>query len=66
MRDAHDTLLDTAQAAAYLGYSKSCLEWWRVEKRGPVYRKIGGGRVRYFKSELDAYVESGRVEPRKA
>lgn len=66
MRDSNDPLYDTAQAAAYLGYSKSCLEWWRMTKRGPRYFKIGGSRVRYLKSELDAYVESGRVEPRRA
>ncbi|MCU0827080.1 MAG: helix-turn-helix domain-containing protein [Tabrizicola sp.] len=67
MRDTNnDTLFDTAQAAAYLGYSKSCLEWWRMVKRGPAFHKLGEGRVRYKKSDLDAFVESGRVEPRRA
>lgn len=65
MRDTHDKLLDTAQAADHIGYSKSCLEWWRMVRRGPVYHKVGG-RIRYRKSDLDAFVESGRVEPREA
>ena len=55
--------LDTAQAAHYLGYSKSTLEWWRGEGRGPRYYKMAG-RVRYRLSDLDAWMESGLVETR--
>ncbi|AQS48750.1 DNA-binding protein [Thioclava nitratireducens] len=66
MRDIHDERLDTAQAANYLGYSKSTLEWWRMVGRGPRYYKIGGGRIRYKQSDLDAYLEAGVVEPREA
>lgn len=67
MRDTQqDKFLDTSAAAHYLGYSNSCLEWWRTQKRGPRYFKIGGGRIRYKQSDLDAYIESGAVEPREA
>ena len=32
--------LDTKQAAEYLGYSVSTLEWWRTQKIGPRYYKM--------------------------
>ena len=57
--------LNTANAAHHLGYSKSSLESWRVERTGPNYYKTGR-RVRYKKSDLDAYIEAGRVETRRA
>lgn len=58
-----DRFLDTAQAAHYLGYSMSTLEWYRGDGRGPEYYKTGR-RVRYKKSDLDAYIEAGRVKTR--
>ena len=60
-----DQFLDTSQAAHYLGFSKSTLEWWRTlsPRRGPLFHKPGG-RVRYRKSDLDAWMESGLVETR--
>lgn len=62
MRDTdNDQFLDTAQAAHLIGYSKSTLEWWRMEKRCLPFYKIAG-RVRYRKSDLDAFMENGRVE----
>jgi excisionase family DNA binding protein len=66
MRDTNDTYLDTAQAAAYIGYSKSALELWRTQKLNLPFHKVGGGRVRYCKSDLDAFLARGRVEPREA
>lgn len=60
-----DQFLNTAQAAYELGYSKSTLEWWRGEGIGPEYYKTGR-RVRYKKSDLDAFIEAGRVQTRSA
>lgn len=66
MHDSNtDQFLDTAQAAHYLGYSKSTLEWYRGKGIGPVYYKTGR-RVRYNQSDLDAYIEAGRVQTRSA
>jgi predicted DNA-binding transcriptional regulator AlpA len=63
MRDTQNEYLDTAQAAHYLGYSKSNLELWRTmsPRRGPDYFKAAG-RVKYKKSDLDAWMEAGRVK----
>lgn len=58
-----DDLLDTNEAAVYLGGEKRpfapyTLRLWRVEERGPVYRKIGG-KVRYLRSDLDKFIAEG-------
>lgn len=58
-----DTLLTTQQAAAYLAISAKTLERFRCEGSGPVYVKAGPGkraRVRYKKSDLDAYIARQR------
>lgn len=55
--------LNTALAAHHLGYSTSSLEAWRCDGRGPKYYKMAG-RVKYRLSDLDAWMESGRVETR--
>lgn len=67
MRDTQNDhqFLDTAQAAYELGYSKSSIEGWRSDGIGPEYYKTGR-RVRYKKSDLDAYIEAGRVQTRSA
>lgn len=56
-----DQFLDTRQAAAYLHHSKSCLEWWRLENRGPRYFKFGG-RIRYRVSDLDNWLAARVVK----
>jgi predicted DNA-binding transcriptional regulator AlpA len=50
-------LLDTAAAAEKLTVKKNTLEIWRLQGRGPVFRKIGR-LVRYAESDIDAYLES--------
>ena len=65
MRELRDEpLFDTAQAAHYLGgYSASTLNWWRTTspRRGPNFYKMAG-RVKYKKSDLDAFIAAGLVE----
>jgi predicted DNA-binding transcriptional regulator AlpA len=49
--------LDTADAAVYLGISKSRLEGWRCKGRdgGPPYVRISARIIRYKRSEIDAW-----------
>ncbi len=57
------TLLTTEQAAEYLCLSTNTLARFRCEGTGPTYVKAGPGkraRVRYKKSDLDAYIERQR------
>ncbi|MBW9062020.1 helix-turn-helix domain-containing protein [Rhizobium herbae] len=39
--------LNTQQAADYLNLSVKTLQNWRVQKRGPAFRKYENGSVRY-------------------
>ena len=60
-----DPFYDTRQAAEYLARSVSCLEYWRFEGLGPRYYRIGAGRgrIRYKKSDLDAFISKGQTDP---
>lgn len=51
-----DGRLDTANAAAYLGLSKSLLETMRCQGCGPKYVRVGGKKIFYFKTDLDAWI----------
>jgi predicted DNA-binding transcriptional regulator AlpA len=52
--------LDTRDAAAYIGYEKATLDWWRSKNTGPAYSKLGYG-VRYAIADLDAWMLAARV-----
>ena len=49
------------EAAIVLGCSVAALRKWRLLGKGPTYCKIGR-LVRYPQGELQAYMESCRVE----
>jgi hypothetical protein len=65
-----DGRMDRKNAAIYLGFSPKTLADWAVKAVGPRYALVGG-RVFYFKSDLDAWVSgkprlsgpAGRVSP---
>jgi excisionase family DNA binding protein len=48
-------LIDTNKAAEYLDVKPNTLEGWRIQGKGPSYKKIGR-LVRYTTDELDAYI----------
>lgn len=54
--------IDEKRAAEQLGVSVHTLRMWRHRGRGPVYSKLGR-RVLYLRPDLDAYLESCRVQP---
>ena len=47
-------------AARYLGYQVKTLAMWALQGRGPPSVKVGG-RVFYFKDDLDAFIRGGTV-----
>ena len=47
-------LLNTKQAADYLGLSPGTLMAWRAQRKGPTYCKMGGS-VRYRRDDLDSF-----------
>ena len=52
--------VNDVEAAAYLGLSSSTLNRWRVEGRGPRYRKFGS-KVAYSVTDLNDYAAEATV-----
>ena len=52
--------LTTAQAAAYLGFSKQKLEAWRVCGEGPPFARLSARAIRYKRSDLDEWMGEHR------
>ncbi len=59
-----ERFLNTSQTAAYLGLKAQTLREWRCAGRGPVYHRLGGGRLTgrclYRLSDLEAYLQARR------
>lgn len=61
--------MTTEEAAEYLGLSKSTLDNWRQQKKGPVYVRLnasakivrGAKNIKYRKADLDDWVERRAV-----
>lgn len=49
-------VLDTNEAAAYVGIKAGTLRGWRHEGHGPKWFKLGPRKVGYLRSELDAWL----------
>jgi len=54
-------LMETADAAIYLGKQPRTLEDWRSNGKGPKY--LPGKPVRYRKGDLDAWLDGQAIEP---
>lgn len=50
------SLLNTQQAAAYLGIGVSTLERYRCTGGGPVFMRVGNRTVRYRLADLNAWL----------
>lgn len=55
-------MLDTKQAAAYLGLRPQTLHEWRCRGVGPQYAKLGRA-VRYRDDWLEAYIDCRIISP---
>lgn len=53
-------VLDEKQAAAYINQKPGTLRQWRSVSKGPAYHKKGRS-VLYKKSDLDAWLATGRT-----
>jgi excisionase family DNA binding protein len=53
-----DPLLNTSEAAEYLGTSRPTLERWRADRRGPPVVYLGKRIVRYRQSDLDEFIRA--------
>lgn len=59
--ESTDKLLNDREAAALLGVTQSTLNFWRVQRRGPAFVKLGHA-VRYRRADIDAYIAASRRE----
>lgn len=57
-------LINTAEAAEYLGLRPNTLEIWRCRHQGPKYKKLGR-RILYDPADLDEYAASCTVTTRE-
>ena len=55
-------MMDEKAAASRLGATVSFMRRCRLFKTGPTYSKLGK-LVRYSVSDLEAYIEKGKVQP---
>lgn len=55
---------DTEGAASYLALSPATLETWRSRGGGPPFTKMGSN-VRYAYTDLAAWAEANRQEPKE-
>lgn len=59
-RSSNEETMDEADALAYLKVSKRCLANWR--ERGVLpFHKLGG-KIYYFKPEIDDAIRTGKVK----
>ena len=56
-------LLNTQEAAQYLGVREQLLVAWRYESRGPAFHRLGGRLVRYSADDLNAWLEDQKIAP---
>jgi predicted DNA-binding transcriptional regulator AlpA len=59
----NEDLLDTPQAAEYLGYAPKTLERLRYYRRGPAYIRLSQTCVRYRRNDLDAWLAQRGKRP---
>jgi hypothetical protein len=61
--NTRDGVTDSRGAAEYIGTTEAQLATLRYRNAGPVYIRTPGGRtIRYRWSDIDAWLDAGRVE----
>ena len=54
-----DGRMDRENAVKYLGVKPKTLATWACQNKGPKVIRVGG-RVFYFREDLDAFIQGGR------
>ena len=55
--------LDPPAAAEYLSVPEQTLRMWRSQRRGPKYRRLPNGKIRYAREHLDEFSAAHVVDP---
>lgn len=59
-------LLTTVEVAEVLRVSTWTVRWWRTQRTGPPYVRLGGWAIRYPWAALVSYLQKNLFEPRSA
>ena len=54
--DVVPQLLDTSEAATFLGLARTTLEHWRGLRKGPPFIRVGPRAVRYRRADLEEWL----------
>ncbi len=57
-------LLDTEEVAQVLNVAGSTVEWWRSQKQGPKFIRLGQGKrapIRYEPQAIEQYIREMKV-----
>ena len=58
-------ILNTREAAEYLGLSQTCLEHWRTLRTGPPFVRVSARCIRYRLEDLEAWLAEQKVDTKK-
>ena len=58
-------ILNTREAAQYLGLSQTCLEHWRMLRTGPPFVRVSARCIRYRLDDLETWLVEQTVETKK-
>ena len=62
-RNAHEGVTDSRGAAEYIGTTEAQLAGLRYRNLGPTYIRTPGGRtIRYRWTDIDSWLDAGRVQ----
>lgn len=59
-------LLDSTEAAAFIGVAPATMKHWRYSGTGPQYLRLGHKTIRYKEVDLRIWMEISRVTPEEA
>lgn len=60
---SNDELLTSTEAALRLRVAPGTLIDWRFDGRGPCYSRLDSGAIRYWRNDIDTWIDAQRVEP---
>ena len=54
-------LLDTSEAAEFLGLAPTTMEHWRLVRKGPPFVRVGPRAIRYRRADLEEWLSEQLV-----
>ena len=61
-----EVLMTSAQVAEYLQMSLRTVEDWRLKSKGPKFIRLSQHRIRYRRSDVDAWLDNLQASSKEA